>query len=100
MVVGGRTVVTSCAKILTGKPSNIAALNAALTSLRTRFPGAIFDRYTDLVPSIPPSSHVFAGAALIGDVRVADDVSIWYNCVVRGDINYVEIGCVGVPNLL
>src|SRR5690606_36498956 len=35
--------------------------------------------------------HVAAGAAIVGDVRLYDDVSIWYGCVLRGDVNRIEI---------
>jgi gamma-carbonic anhydrase len=94
MVVGGRTVVTSCAKILSGKPSNLIDINRKLAGIAGRFPGAIIDRYYDLTPTVAEGAHVFPGAALIVDVRLAENVSVWYNCVVRGDINYVEIGCV------
>ena len=32
------------------------------------------------------------GATLIGDVRVGPHASIWPGCVLRGDINFIEIG--------
>lgn len=92
MVVGGRTVVTSVARVLTGPPANIASITAQLTSLRVRFPGATFDRYLGLVPTIAPTAHVFPTAAIIADVKLAEGVSVWYGCVLRGDINRVEIG--------
>lgn len=31
-------------------------------------------------------------AALIGDVELGDDVSIWYGTVIRGDVNFIRIG--------
>ena len=31
-------------------------------------------------------------AILIGDVVVGDDCSIWYNAVIRGDVNSIRIG--------
>ena len=31
-------------------------------------------------------------AAVIGDVVLGDDVSVWYNSVVRGDCNFIRIG--------
>ena len=33
-----------------------------------------------------------AGAAIVGDVRLADDVSIWYGCVLRGDVASISVG--------
>lgn len=32
------------------------------------------------------------GCDVLGDVRIGDDASIWYRCVLRGDINHIEIG--------
>ena len=41
---------------------------------------------------VPDSVFVASGARVMGDVRLGTDCSIWYNAVVRGDINYIEIG--------
>lgn len=43
-------------------------------------------------PQIDPTSYVARGAIVIGDVRVGPRASIWHNCVLRGDINSIEIG--------
>ena len=43
-------------------------------------------------PSIHPSVFVARGAYVIGDVRLEKDVSIWFNAVLRGDINAIRIG--------
>src|SRR4029079_1015529 len=32
------------------------------------------------------------GAAVVGDVRLGDDVSIWYGAVLRGDLASVTVG--------
>ena len=32
------------------------------------------------------------GAAVVGDVRLGDDVSIWYGAVLRGDLAPVTVG--------
>jgi len=39
-------------------------------------------------------SRVFAApnATIVGDVEIGDDASIWFNCVVRGDVNWIRIG--------
>lgn len=46
----------------------------------------------DTNPTIDPSAFIARGAQIIGDVRLAEGSSIWYNVVLRGDINYVEVG--------
>ena len=33
-----------------------------------------------------------ATAVVVGEVTIGDDVSLWYNVVVRGDIHWVRIG--------
>ena len=43
-------------------------------------------------PIIDPSSFIAKGAVVTGDVRLAQHTSVWYNAVLRGDINYISIG--------
>jgi carbonic anhydrase/acetyltransferase-like protein (isoleucine patch superfamily) len=43
-------------------------------------------------PQIDPTAYVARGAIIVGDVRVGPRASIWHNCVLRGDINSIEIG--------
>jgi carbonic anhydrase/acetyltransferase-like protein (isoleucine patch superfamily) len=46
----------------------------------------------NIEPTIDPSAFIARGAQIIGDVRLAESSSVWYNAVLRGDINYVEVG--------
>lgn len=48
--------------------------------------------YKDLRPQIGQRVMIDATSVVIGDVRIADDVGIWPLVVIRGDVNYVEIG--------
>lgn len=43
-------------------------------------------------PSVDASAFIAPNATLIGRVTVGKDASIWFNCVVRGDINSIVIG--------
>ena len=43
-------------------------------------------------PAIDPSAFVAETAVIIGDVEIGAQSSIWYNCVVRGDVNHIRIG--------
>ena len=43
-------------------------------------------------PKIDPTAFVAKGAVVIGDVELGPEASIWYGCVVRGDINRIRIG--------
>ncbi len=48
--------------------------------------------YAGLHPQLGRSVFIAPGAKVIGDVRLGDEVSIWYNTVIRGDVHYVSIG--------
>lgn len=43
-------------------------------------------------PQIHDSAFIAPGCKIIGDVTIGPEVSIWYNSVVRGDSNRIEIG--------
>ena len=43
-------------------------------------------------PLIDPAAFVAPGARLIGDIEIGPDASVWYNCVLRGDMNRIRIG--------
>lgn len=43
-------------------------------------------------PRLHPSVFVADGAHVIGDVEVGEDSSVWYNTVLRGDVNAIRIG--------
>ena len=45
-----------------------------------------------VTPELDPSVFVAAGAVIIGDVKIGKESSIWFNAVVRGDVNYIRIG--------
>src|SRR5215472_10438467 len=46
----------------------------------------------DLSPRVEPSAFIAPNAVLIGNVRVGEQASIWFNSILRGDINYIEVG--------
>lgn len=41
---------------------------------------------------IDPSAFIAPGAVVLGDVSLGRDASIWYHCVVRGDMAPIAIG--------
>ncbi|MCF6271261.1 MAG: gamma carbonic anhydrase family protein [Melioribacteraceae bacterium] len=49
-------------------------------------------KYLNLIPKIDESVFLAAGVKIVGDVKIGADSSIWYNTVVRGDVNYITIG--------
>ena len=48
--------------------------------------------YRGVSPQVDDSAFVATGVVLAGDVVVGADSSLWYGCVVRGDVNNVRIG--------
>lgn len=43
-------------------------------------------------PQIGENAFLAENATIIGDVVIGDDCSIWYNTVLRGDVNSIRIG--------
>ncbi|HTY10634.1 MAG TPA: gamma carbonic anhydrase family protein [Bacteroidota bacterium] len=48
--------------------------------------------YRGIQPKIHPSVFMAEGAHVIGDVEIGKDSSVWFNAVVRGDVNFIRIG--------
>ncbi len=90
LAMASRTVVDSVPRVA-GPPPFVDELEDTLDELRERFPGAIFQRYLDKLPRVGAFVHVAPTAVIVGDVELRDDVSIWYGCVLRGDVNRIEI---------
>ena len=43
-------------------------------------------------PQIGNKSWIAPSADVVGDVKCGEDCSIWFGCVVRGDVHYISIG--------
>jgi carbonic anhydrase/acetyltransferase-like protein (isoleucine patch superfamily) len=84
--------IADSVEVVAGPSPDAAALDARIEELRRRFPRAIVDRYLALLPSVGARVLLAPGAAVVGDVRLADDVSVWYGCVLRGDLAAVSVG--------
>ncbi|MDP8262939.1 MAG: gamma carbonic anhydrase family protein [Candidatus Ancaeobacter aquaticus] len=48
--------------------------------------------YNNRAPSIHSTCFIAHGVVIVGDVKIAKDVSIWYNSVLRADVNKIIIG--------
>lgn len=44
------------------------------------------------MPVVHPSVFVCDGVRIIGDVEIGKDCSVWFNSVIRGDVNAIRIG--------
>jgi carbonic anhydrase/acetyltransferase-like protein (isoleucine patch superfamily) len=45
-----------------------------------------------VTPTIAPDTFVAPNAVIVGDVAVGAESSIWYGCVLRGDVQRIRIG--------
>jgi len=43
-------------------------------------------------PEIDDSTLVVESAQIIGDVTIGEESSVWFNAVIRGDVNHIRIG--------
>jgi carbonic anhydrase/acetyltransferase-like protein (isoleucine patch superfamily) len=49
-------------------------------------------KFKNYMPSIGKDTWVATSADVIGEVICGDDCSIWFGCVVRGDVHHIKIG--------
>lgn len=48
--------------------------------------------YLGIYPKIDESVFICEGVQIIGDVILAKDVNVWFNSVIRGDVNFIRVG--------
>ena len=53
---------------------------------------AIIRPLNGITPKIGKGCFIAENAAIIGDVEIGDDCSIWYGAVLRGDVNPIRLG--------
>jgi carbonic anhydrase/acetyltransferase-like protein (isoleucine patch superfamily) len=53
---------------------------------------ALIKTVRDFTPVIGDNCYLSENATIIGDVVIGNDCSIWFNVVIRGDVNSIRIG--------
>jgi carbonic anhydrase/acetyltransferase-like protein (isoleucine patch superfamily) len=48
--------------------------------------------YKGIKPKIAATAFIEASAQVIGDVEIGEQSSVWFNCVIRGDVYHVRVG--------
>ncbi len=48
--------------------------------------------FKEKTPKVDSSALIMESAQVIGDVEIGEESSVWFNAVVRGDVNYIRIG--------
>tara|TARA_B100000949_G_C14210161_1_gene419912 strand:+ start:197 stop:715 length:519 start_codon:yes stop_codon:yes gene_type:complete len=49
-------------------------------------------KYKNILPKVEKNVFIAAGSYVIGDVRIGSKSSIWFNVVIRGDVEKIKIG--------
>jgi len=50
------------------------------------------DQFLRKTPTLGEAVYIARGAVVLGDVTLGDRASVWYNAVLRGDINRIVVG--------
>lgn len=45
-----------------------------------------------VMPQIPKDCYIAENATVVGDVVMGEECSVWFNAVVRGDVNSIRMG--------
>ena len=53
---------------------------------------ALLEQFLRKSPQLGEGVYITRTASVMGDVRLGDGASVWYSAVLRGDINYIEVG--------
>jgi gamma-carbonic anhydrase len=48
--------------------------------------------YEETLPTIADDAFIAPNATIIGDVVIGADSGIWFNCLLRGDVNEIRVG--------
>ncbi|MDA0366892.1 MAG: gamma carbonic anhydrase family protein [Proteobacteria bacterium] len=48
--------------------------------------------FRGIEPRLAPDVFLAPGACVIGDVEIGAGSSIWFQCAIRGDVNFIRIG--------
>lgn len=48
--------------------------------------------FKNILPRIGKNVFIAPNVPIIGDVEIGDESSIWFNCVLRGDVNDIKVG--------
>ena len=58
----------------------------------TQMPNSLVMPWNGHHPKLGRGVFVASGAAVIGQVEIGEDSNVWFNTVIRGDVNTIKIG--------
>ena len=50
-------------------------------------------KYKKILPKVAKDVFIGTGSYVIGDVKIGSKSNIWFNVVIRGDVEKIRIGC-------
>ena len=53
---------------------------------------ALIKEVKGISPEFGENCYLADNSTIVGDVKMGDDCSIWFNAVVRGDVHYIKMG--------
>ena len=54
--------------------------------------GPLILPWNGIMPKIADDAFIASTAVIIGDVVIGSKASVWFNCVLRGDVNHIRLG--------
>jgi carbonic anhydrase/acetyltransferase-like protein (isoleucine patch superfamily) len=53
---------------------------------------SIVKPYNGILPRLGKGVYLAEGSAVIGDVELGPECSVWYGSIIRGDVNHIRLG--------
>jgi len=53
---------------------------------------ALIKSCNGITPMLPKSVYLAENATVVGDVKMGEECSVWFNAVIRGDVNSIRLG--------
>ena len=53
---------------------------------------ALIKSVNEKTPRIPESCYLAENSTILGDVIIGEECSVWFNAIIRGDVNAIRIG--------
>lgn len=72
--------------------SRVGGVPASEAVRAARSRGALLRPFAGTWPSLGAGAWVAPGAVVAGDVAIGEDASVWYGCVLRGDVQSIRVG--------
>ncbi len=54
--------------------------------------GPLIMPWNGIMPTIADDAFIAPTAVIIGDVVIGSKASIWFGCILRGDVNFIRVG--------